>query len=236
LFSLGDPEATAGILDGAGFDGTRFEDVHAPVLYGHDLDAAVAFIRGFWETSAALASLSDGEAARTVERLAETLAAQKHPHLPQLIPRSSSSRRSGSRGRRGSPPACSRWPKPPRDWTFWDSHCNQECPLAGSALASAERSLPRAQRPVLVVVSVNPLDTPASSRAAIRRWNLAGAAPWHWLMGTRAQLAPVWERLPDRRRPGPDGHRPHRGALSDRPPRRRAFRLPVPLHPSAPGP
>ena len=75
---------------------------------------------------------------------------------------------------------------------FWDSHCNQECPLAGRALAAAERSLPRAQRPVLVVVSVNPLDTPASSRAAIRRWNLAGAAPWHWLMGTRARLAPVW--------------------------------------------
>ena len=75
---------------------------------------------------------------------------------------------------------------------FWDSHCNQECPLAGRALAAAERSLPRAQRPVLVVVSVNPRDTPASSRAAIRRWNLRGAAPWHWLMGTRAQLAPVW--------------------------------------------
>lgn len=76
---------------------------------------------------------------------------------------------------------------------FWDSHCNQECPLAGRALAAAEGSLPRAQRPVLVVVSVNPLDTPASSRAAIRRWNLAGAAPWHWLMGTRARLAPVWK-------------------------------------------
>jgi protein SCO1 len=75
---------------------------------------------------------------------------------------------------------------------FWDSHCNQECPLAGRALASAERSLPRGQRPVLVVVSVNPTDTPTSSRAAIRRWNLRGAAPWHWLRGTRAQLAPVW--------------------------------------------
>jgi protein SCO1 len=76
---------------------------------------------------------------------------------------------------------------------FWDSHCNQECPLAGRALASAERSLPRAQRPVLVVVSVNPRDTPASSRAAIRRWDLSGAGPWHWLMGTRARLARVWK-------------------------------------------
>jgi SAM-dependent methyltransferase len=74
-FSLGDAEATAGILAGAGFDGMRFEDVHEPVLYGHDLDAALAFVRGFQTTSAALASMSDGEAARTVERLRETLAA-----------------------------------------------------------------------------------------------------------------------------------------------------------------
>jgi ubiquinone/menaquinone biosynthesis C-methylase UbiE len=74
-FSLGDAEATASILEGAGFDDIRFEDVNEPVLYGHDLDAALAFVRGFQDTSAALASLSDGEAARTVERLREMLAA-----------------------------------------------------------------------------------------------------------------------------------------------------------------
>jgi cytochrome oxidase Cu insertion factor (SCO1/SenC/PrrC family) len=75
---------------------------------------------------------------------------------------------------------------------FFDSHCTQECPLAGRALAAAELALPRAQRPVLVVVSVNPLDTPASTRRAARAWGLAGVAPWHWLMGTHAQLARVW--------------------------------------------
>ena len=74
-FSLGDPAAAARILDGAGFDGMRFEDVHEPVFYGHDVDAALACVRGFQDTSAALASLSDGEAARTVERLRDTLAA-----------------------------------------------------------------------------------------------------------------------------------------------------------------
>jgi SAM-dependent methyltransferase len=74
-FSLGDPEDTARILDGAGFDGVRFEAVDEPVLYGYDLDAALAFVRGFQGTSAALAGLSDGEAARTVERLREMLAA-----------------------------------------------------------------------------------------------------------------------------------------------------------------
>ena len=74
-FSLGDAEATAGVLKGAGFDGIRFEDVHEPVLYGHDLETALAWVRGFQDTSAALASLSGGEAARAVERLREMLAA-----------------------------------------------------------------------------------------------------------------------------------------------------------------
>jgi hypothetical protein len=74
-FSLGDPEATAGILESAGFDDVRFEDIREPVLYGHDVDAALAIVRGFQDTSAALATLGDAEAARTVERLRETLAA-----------------------------------------------------------------------------------------------------------------------------------------------------------------
>ena len=74
-FSLGDEEATARLLEGAGFADMRFEDIHEPVLYGHDLDAALAFVRGFQDTSAALATLSDAEAARTVERLREMLAA-----------------------------------------------------------------------------------------------------------------------------------------------------------------
>lgn len=75
---------------------------------------------------------------------------------------------------------------------FFDSHCHAECPLAGRALAAAERNVPAAQRPVLVVISVNPLDTAASVRSATREWGLAGLAPWHWLMGTHALLAAVW--------------------------------------------
>jgi protein SCO1/2 len=75
---------------------------------------------------------------------------------------------------------------------FFDSRCHQECPLEGRALAAAEQSLPPAQRPVLVAVSVNPLDTPASATSAAKAWGLASVARWHWLMGTRKQLAPVW--------------------------------------------
>jgi hypothetical protein len=59
-FSLGDAQATARPLEGAGFDGMRFVDVHEPVLYGLDLDAALAFVQGFQSTTAALARLNDG--------------------------------------------------------------------------------------------------------------------------------------------------------------------------------
>lgn len=76
---------------------------------------------------------------------------------------------------------------------FFDSHCHQACPLEGRALAAAESALPAARRPVLVVVSVNPRDTPASVRRAVQRWGLAGTTPWHWLMGTHAALARVWK-------------------------------------------
>ena len=76
-FSLGDAEATTAVLERAGFDELRFEDVHEPVLYGHDLAAALDFVRGFQSVSAALVSMSDSEAARAVERLRETLAAHQ---------------------------------------------------------------------------------------------------------------------------------------------------------------
>ena len=76
--------------------------------------------------------------------------------------------------------------------TFFDSYCTQACPLEGRALAAAERSLPAAQRPLLVVVSVNPRDTPASTRAAARKWGLSQAGSWEWLRGSHSQLARAW--------------------------------------------
>jgi SAM-dependent methyltransferase len=88
-FSLGDADVTARILESAGFDDVRFEEVHEPVFYGHDPDAALAVVTGFQNTSAALASLSDRDAARTVERLREMLAAHhSHEHGVALDSRS----------------------------------------------------------------------------------------------------------------------------------------------------
>jgi cytochrome oxidase Cu insertion factor (SCO1/SenC/PrrC family) len=96
---------------------------------------------------------------------------------------------------------------------FFDSFCRQACPLEGRALAAAERSLPTALRPVLVVVSVNPRDTPASTRAAARQWGLAQTAPWHWLRGSHAQLARVWKAYRIFVAPPRDGDISHTEAL-----------------------
>jgi cytochrome oxidase Cu insertion factor (SCO1/SenC/PrrC family) len=96
---------------------------------------------------------------------------------------------------------------------FFDSHCTQACPLEGRALAAAERSLGASQRPVLVVVSVNPHDTPASARAAARRWGLANLAPWHWLMGAHSRLQPVWRAYHILVAPPRDGDIAHTEAL-----------------------
>jgi cytochrome oxidase Cu insertion factor (SCO1/SenC/PrrC family) len=75
---------------------------------------------------------------------------------------------------------------------FFDSRCHEQCPLEGRALAAGLRGLPRADRPALLVVSVDPWgDTPGSARAAIARWGLAGS-DWHWLLASRARLARVW--------------------------------------------
>ena len=73
-FSLANAQATAGLLEGAGFGEVHFEAVDEPVLYGHDLDAALAFILGFRDVSRALATVGD-EAALIVERVREMLAA-----------------------------------------------------------------------------------------------------------------------------------------------------------------
>jgi cytochrome oxidase Cu insertion factor (SCO1/SenC/PrrC family) len=96
---------------------------------------------------------------------------------------------------------------------FFDSYCHQECPLEGRQLAAAELRLPAAQRPDLVVVSVNPKDTAASVTKAIREWGLAGVAPWHWLMGTHAQLARIWAEYNIQVSPPIDGDINHTEAL-----------------------
>ena len=76
---------------------------------------------------------------------------------------------------------------------FLSSRCAGACAREARSLGTALRLLPQAAKPALVVVSVDPRrDGPGSVRAAARRWGFEGAAEWHWLVGTRSELAPVW--------------------------------------------
>ena len=77
--------------------------------------------------------------------------------------------------------------------TFLDSRCKGMCPLEGRELAAVGRGLAPDERPVLLVVSVDPwADTPHSERvfAARARWHLR----WHWLNGSERALRAVWRK------------------------------------------
>lgn len=78
--------------------------------------------------------------------------------------------------------------------TFMDSRCHQECPLEGRALAAGLQQVPAAERPMIVVVSVDPWeDTSGSIKRAMRRFGLA-SYDWRWLLAPRRRLAVVWRK------------------------------------------
>ena len=62
--------------------------------------------------------------------------------------------------------------------------------LIDGRLQNAERTFPSRSQPEIVVVSVNPVDTPRSVRrfARLRGWH----GRWRWLMGSSAELGRVW--------------------------------------------
>lgn len=74
--------------------------------------------------------------------------------------------------------------------TFLDSRCRRECPIEGRTLAGVQRRVPGTSA-ILAVVSVDPwADTAASAQAFAARSGWHGN--WHWLLGSKAALAPVW--------------------------------------------
>jgi protein SCO1/2 len=75
--------------------------------------------------------------------------------------------------------------------TFVYSHCPDVCPLMLQALAAAKRQLKDPGSMQILAVSVDPKgDTPAAVKKFDRQRLLTGKV--RWLLGTRAQLRPVW--------------------------------------------
>jgi len=94
---------------------------------------------------------------------------------------------------------------------FMDSWCTSECPIEAAQFAAAFRSLPASVRPQLVVVSVDLADTPTSVARAARKWHLPDG--FEWLLGTHAQLAPVWRAYGIAVRPTKGGDVEHSDAF-----------------------
>ncbi|HVB25369.1 MAG TPA: SCO family protein [Ktedonobacteraceae bacterium] len=78
--------------------------------------------------------------------------------------------------------------------TFLYTHCPDVCPLLASKLHQVELNLgSSAQHVAIVAVSVDPKgDTPTTVNAFSKAHGLLGYSNWHYLMGTEAQLSPVW--------------------------------------------
>lgn len=75
--------------------------------------------------------------------------------------------------------------------TFIDATCTQECPITAQYLDWTARFVgPRASAVVWLAVTVNPSNTPAQAEAFINKNHVV--VPLHLLLGTQAQLAPVW--------------------------------------------
>jgi protein SCO1/2 len=75
--------------------------------------------------------------------------------------------------------------------TFIYTHCPDVCPLIASNLNTVLRTLGRKGNVEVLAVSVDPKgDTPAAVRAYEKAKQLEPA--FHYLIGTRAQLRPVW--------------------------------------------
>ena len=76
--------------------------------------------------------------------------------------------------------------------TFLYTHCKDVCPLTAQNLSAAVRLLGRKANDVRVLaVSVDPRgDTPKNVRHFIRSHRLA--PEFHYLIGSKAQLEPIW--------------------------------------------
>lgn len=77
--------------------------------------------------------------------------------------------------------------------TFLYTHCPDVCPLTAEKLHAAAQALgPAASKVSWVVISIDPVgDTPITASQFLATHHLDGEA--HYLLGTEAQLQPIWD-------------------------------------------
>lgn len=92
--------------------------------------------------------------------------------------------------------------------TFLDATCATECPITAQYLDWTAHFLGRRARDVTwLALSVNPRNTRAKGAAFLKRNHVT--VPLHVLLGTRAQLAPLWHAYGVFVKPAPRGDVEH---------------------------
>lgn len=78
--------------------------------------------------------------------------------------------------------------------TFLYTHCPDACPLTASKLHQVVLNLGSASQHIAIVaISVDPKgDTPTTVNNFSKAHGLLDYSNWHYLLGTEAQLAPIW--------------------------------------------
>lgn len=77
--------------------------------------------------------------------------------------------------------------------TFLDPVCRSLCPLEAKQLNAVITATPKAHRPAIVAVSVNPwMQSRSVFRRDERKWRLVSG--WHWAAGDYRRLAAVWKQ------------------------------------------
>lgn len=75
--------------------------------------------------------------------------------------------------------------------TFLDPLCRNLCPVEAKILGLVESSLPAAERPVILAVSVNQWgDARSILRVDMQKWHVS--ENWHWGVGPVATLRKIW--------------------------------------------
>lgn len=92
--------------------------------------------------------------------------------------------------------------------TFMDATCTTECPITAQYLDMTAQFLgPRANQVIWLAMTVNPTNTPADVRDFMTKNKVS--IPLHLLLGTQAQLAPLWQAYHIFVQPSPSGDVEH---------------------------
>lgn len=79
--------------------------------------------------------------------------------------------------------------------TFFYTHCPNYCPLIAEKIHTALDTMgSNGQKVAVIGISVDPEhDTEANAQAFSEDHGLTSYLHWHYLLGTRAQLSPIWK-------------------------------------------